>query len=65
MRLNVYKIMEPEDIHPRGLRELADVVTEPSHLKSHDCLVKFSVTGKRETPLTPIYKKEGKDYPGN
>ena len=29
MKLNVYKYMGPNDIHPRVVKEMADVVAEP------------------------------------
>ena len=33
----------------------------PSYLKNHDCLVKFPVTGKRET-LLPFLRKGERKY---
>ena len=56
MTLNVYKSREPDDIHPRVLKEMADVVAEPLSEENHGCLVKSLVTGKRET-LLPFLRK--------
>ena len=56
-KLNVSKSMGPDDIHPRVLKEMADVLSHsPSYLKNHGCLVKTLVTEKRET-LLPLLRK--------
>ena len=49
MTLKVYKSGGLHDMHPRVLKELADVVSKLlSILRSHGCQVKFIVAGKKE-----------------
>ena len=64
MKLNVYKSMGLDDIHPRVLEEMADVVPShsPSYWKNHGCLIKFLVTGKRETLLPFLRQGEKKTW---
>ena len=56
MKWTVSKSTGPDDIHPRVLKEMADVVAEPLSEENHGCLVKSLVTGKRET-LLPFLRK--------
>ena len=64
MKLNVYESMGLDDIHPRVLKEMADVVPShsPSYLKNHGCLGKSLVTGKGETLLPFLRKGERKTW---
>jgi len=59
MRLNVYKHVEPDDMHPRILRKLVYVVKPFSIMYENcGCHVKSLVTGKREISL-PFLRKGG------
>ncbi|KFQ96443.1 hypothetical protein Y956_10351, partial [Nipponia nippon] len=75
---NIHKSMGPGKMHPRVLRELADVVAKPLSLIFESLLTKplyiiyqqSWLTG--EVPIdwklanvTPIYKKGRKEDPGN
>ena len=62
MKLNVYKSMEPDDIHPRALKEVADVAVEPLSviLEKSWLSGEVLVTEKRETLLPFLRKGERK-----
>ena len=62
MTLNMYRSMGPDDIHPRALKEMADVVAELTSIifEKSWLSVKSPVTGKRETLLPFLRKGERK-----
>ncbi|PKU39610.1 rna-directed dna polymerase from mobile element jockey-like [Limosa lapponica baueri] len=58
--------MEPDGIHPRGLRELVEVLTKPLSITDQQCwLTKDIPVDWRLTNVMPIYKKGQKEDPGN
>jgi len=64
--LDAHKSMGPNGMHPRVLRDLADVVAEPLSI----IFERSWRTGEvpkdwRESNVTPIFKKDKKEDPGN
>ncbi|KAK4822040.1 hypothetical protein QYF61_006953 [Mycteria americana] len=65
-RLDTHKSVGPDGIHPRVLRELAEVLTKPlSILYQQSWLTGEVPADWRLANVTPVYKKGWKEDPGN
>jgi len=63
--LNIHKSMGPDGIHPRVLRELAEVLTKPLSIICQQSWLTGEVpVDWRLTNVTPIYKKGWEEDPG-
>ncbi|KAK4815901.1 hypothetical protein QYF61_009952 [Mycteria americana] len=64
--LDTHKSMGPDEMHPRVLKELADVLTKPlSIIYQQSWLTGEVPVDQRLANVTPIYKKGRKEDPGN
>ncbi|KAK4826994.1 hypothetical protein QYF61_013094 [Mycteria americana] len=64
--LGTHKSMGPDGIHPRVLRQLAEVLTKPlSIIYQQSWLTRKVPVDWRLANVTPIYKKVRKEEPGN
>ncbi|KAK4830017.1 hypothetical protein QYF61_008280 [Mycteria americana] len=64
--LDTHKSMGPDEIHPRVLKELADVLTKPlSIIYQQSWLTGEVPADRRLANVTPVFKKGGKEDPGN
>ncbi|KAK4824623.1 hypothetical protein QYF61_016929 [Mycteria americana] len=64
--LDTHKSMGPHEIHPRVLKELADVLTKPLSIIYQQSWLTGEVPADwRLAIVTPIYKKGRKEDPGN
>jgi len=65
-KLDTHKSMGPNGMHPRVLRELADVIAEPLSIISERSWRTGEVPEDwRKDDVTPIFKKGKKEDPGN
>ncbi|KAK4828864.1 hypothetical protein QYF61_000992 [Mycteria americana] len=64
--LDIHKSMGPDEIHPRVLKELADVLTKPLSIIYQQSWLTGEVPADwRLANVTPIYKEGWKEDPGN
>ena len=65
-KLNIPKSMGPDGMHPRALRELADVIARPLSVVSERAWKTGEVPEDwRKASVTPVFKKGRKEDPGN
>ena len=66
MRLDEYKSLGLDGVHPRVLKELAEVVAELLSIIFEKSWLSGEVPDNwRKSYLSPIYKKVSKEDPGN
>ncbi|KAK4831229.1 hypothetical protein QYF61_016327 [Mycteria americana] len=64
--LDIHKSMGPDEVHPRVLKELADVLTKPLSIIYQQSWLTGEVPADwRLANVTPIFKKGRKEDPGN
>ncbi|KAK4818083.1 hypothetical protein QYF61_005660 [Mycteria americana] len=64
--LDTHKSMGPDEIHPRVLKELAEVLTKPLSIIYQQSWITGEVPADwRLANVTPIFKKGRKEEPGN